>query len=312
MVWRHNKTTGKRGWTGPGVIVAISQTRTSFWIHMRGSLLKCSGEQVRKATDAEYLGTELAKVLSQELLKSRERAGQRGFVDVEVEGALDEEPPEDTRPNVQEAMGIPPSSDISSGSGGLSRMQPMPEDREILSAPLPTVHQPPPPTVDNGGGSVMETQPEMEPSAAASSRASRSMETTPERSVRPRIESADTPQLTPGVTPTTGAPTPPGGWQASGACGPATSSTERRNPYPYPAVPPSQYLVNGDVLAAYDDEHNTKLEAYTVGLHDGNNYTTPVSTPHTFTSEQAVCVCMMLKQKRLGYTRPQRQGWSSV
>ena len=69
MVWRHNKITGKRGWTGPGVIVAISPTRTSFRIHMRGSLLKCSGEQVRKATDAEYLGTELAKGLSQELLK---------------------------------------------------------------------------------------------------------------------------------------------------------------------------------------------------------------------------------------------------
>ena len=57
MVWRNNKTSGKRGWTGPGVVVAISPTGTSFWIHMRGSLLKCSGEQVRKATDSEYLGT---------------------------------------------------------------------------------------------------------------------------------------------------------------------------------------------------------------------------------------------------------------
>ena len=86
------------------VLVAVSPTKTSLWIHMRGSLLKCSGEQVRKATDAEYLGTELAKVLSQELLKSRERAGQRGFVDVEVEGTPDEEPPEDTRPNVHESV----------------------------------------------------------------------------------------------------------------------------------------------------------------------------------------------------------------
>ena len=113
MVWRHNKTTGKRGWTGPGVIIAISQTKTSFWIHMRGSLLKCSGEQVRKATDAEYLGTELVKVLSQELLKSRERSGQRGYVDVEVEGNPDEEPPEDTRPDVRDVVGVPSSSDIS-------------------------------------------------------------------------------------------------------------------------------------------------------------------------------------------------------
>ena len=86
MVWRSNKTTGTRGWTGPGVVIVISQTRTSFWIHMRGAMLKCSGEQVRKATDSEYLGTELAEVLSQELLKSRERSGQRGFMDAETEG----------------------------------------------------------------------------------------------------------------------------------------------------------------------------------------------------------------------------------
>ena len=72
---------------------------------MRGSLLKCSGEQVRKATDSEYLGTELPKVLSQELLKSRERSGQRGFVDVEVEGRPEEEPPEETRPNVSDVIG---------------------------------------------------------------------------------------------------------------------------------------------------------------------------------------------------------------
>ena len=135
-------------------------------------------------------------------------------------------------------------------------MQSIPEDREILAAPPPTVHQPTPPILDNDGDSVMETQPEMEPSAGASSRASRSMETTPERNVRPRTESVDTPQPATGVTPTPGAPTPPGGWQATETYGPARS-TERRNPYPFPAVPPSQYLVNGDVLAASNDEHNT-------------------------------------------------------
>ena len=31
MVWRNNKLTGRRGWTGPGVAVAVSPTRTSFW-----------------------------------------------------------------------------------------------------------------------------------------------------------------------------------------------------------------------------------------------------------------------------------------
>ena len=29
MVWRNNKLTGRKGWTGPGVVVAVSPTRTS-------------------------------------------------------------------------------------------------------------------------------------------------------------------------------------------------------------------------------------------------------------------------------------------
>ena len=35
MVWRSNKLTGRKGWTGPGVVIALSPTRTSFWISMR-------------------------------------------------------------------------------------------------------------------------------------------------------------------------------------------------------------------------------------------------------------------------------------
>ena len=56
MVWRNNKLTGRKGWTGPSVVVAVSPTRTYFWSSMRGCLLKCSSEQVRKATEAEWLG----------------------------------------------------------------------------------------------------------------------------------------------------------------------------------------------------------------------------------------------------------------
>ncbi len=47
MVWRNNRTSGKRGWTGPGTTIAISPTKTSLWISMRGCLLKCSAEQTR-------------------------------------------------------------------------------------------------------------------------------------------------------------------------------------------------------------------------------------------------------------------------
>ena len=58
MVRRNNKLTGRRGWTGLGVVVAVSPTRTSFWKSMRGCQLKCSSEQVRNATDAGLLGAE--------------------------------------------------------------------------------------------------------------------------------------------------------------------------------------------------------------------------------------------------------------
>ena len=86
MVWRNNKLNGKRGWIGPGVVVAVAPTKTSFWISMRVCLLKCSSEQERKATDAEWLGAELSRTVATELLNSRQRIGQRGYVDVEHEG----------------------------------------------------------------------------------------------------------------------------------------------------------------------------------------------------------------------------------
>ena len=68
-------------------------------------MLKCSSEQVRKATDAEWLGAELSKTLATELLKSRQRSGKRGYVDVEAEGQRTEEPPADTRPDASQILG---------------------------------------------------------------------------------------------------------------------------------------------------------------------------------------------------------------
>ena len=106
MVWRNNKLTGPRGWTGPGVVVAALPTKTSFRISMRSCLLKCSNEQVRKATDAEWLGAELSRTPATELLHSRRKSGQRGDVDVEPEGQPSEERPIDTRPTVQQVLGV--------------------------------------------------------------------------------------------------------------------------------------------------------------------------------------------------------------
>ena len=80
---------------------------------MRGFLLKCSGEQVRKATDAEWLGVE------------PRRSGQRGYVDVEPEGRPTEESPVDRRPDIHQVWGaaVPASGpDV-----------PIPEDAEVVN-----------------------------------------------------------------------------------------------------------------------------------------------------------------------------------
>ena len=69
---------------------------------MRG--LKYSSEQVCKATDGEWFGAELSKTLATEALKSRQRRGQRGYVDVETEGQPTEEPPADTRQDVNQIL----------------------------------------------------------------------------------------------------------------------------------------------------------------------------------------------------------------
>ena len=83
---------------------SVSNANILLDLHAWGCLLKCSSEQVRKATDAEWLGAELSKTLATELLKSRQRSGQRGYVDVETEGQPTEEPPADTRPDVNQIL----------------------------------------------------------------------------------------------------------------------------------------------------------------------------------------------------------------
>ena len=96
---------------------------------MRGCLLKCSSEQVRKATDAEWLGAELSKTRATKLLKSRQRSGQRGYVDVETEGQPTEEPPADTRPDVSQILGaVAPAPSV---------LAPIPEESDHFAKTTP-------------------------------------------------------------------------------------------------------------------------------------------------------------------------------
>ena len=60
---------------------------------MRGVVVKCSFDRLRRATDEEWLGAELVKILSSDALERMQRQGQRGYVDTSGE----EPPPEDVQ-----------------------------------------------------------------------------------------------------------------------------------------------------------------------------------------------------------------------
>ena len=57
----------------------------TIWVTMRGSLLKCSAEKVRPATDDEWMGAELMKILSEDSRSILGDRGRRGFVDTSSE-----------------------------------------------------------------------------------------------------------------------------------------------------------------------------------------------------------------------------------
>ena len=127
---------------------------------MRGCLLECSSEQVRKATDAEWLGAELSKTLATELLKSCQRSGQRGYVDVETEGQPTEEPPGDTRPDVSQVLGaVLPTPSV---------LAPIPEEGDFMDTTMPEAAE--------AGPETRPRQPESEPGSEPV-----------DRNVRPRL-----------------------------------------------------------------------------------------------------------------------------
>ena len=116
---------------------------------MRGCLLKCSSEQVRNATDAEWLGAELSGTLATELLNSRQRSGQRG-----VRRCGTEEPSVDTRSDTHQ----------------VGPLAPIPEDTEVVNAEIPHAME--------TGLQTRPRQPESEPGSEPG-----------ERNVGPRVGS---------------------------------------------------------------------------------------------------------------------------
>lgn len=104
-VWRDNRQVGARGWVGAGVVVCINPTIASVWVTMRGALLKCCSEPVREATDEEWSGAEVAKLVSREALAHLQQAGHRGFMDTTGEARRPEDGV-DTPPAAKDIGGL--------------------------------------------------------------------------------------------------------------------------------------------------------------------------------------------------------------
>ena len=110
-VWRNSSRSKFRGWVGPGLVVCLGPNGTSAWVSMRGVLVKTNMDRLRVATDSEWVGAELIKLLSADAKQHLERAGQRGYVDATAEeGPEDDEgasPPDPAEPLIQAAEAVP-------------------------------------------------------------------------------------------------------------------------------------------------------------------------------------------------------------
>ena len=84
-VWRNNIRANIKGWVGPGVTVCLDPTRTSAWISMRGAVIKTSMDRIRPATDSEWLGAELIKLLTRDTKQHLAKNQQRGYIDASYE-----------------------------------------------------------------------------------------------------------------------------------------------------------------------------------------------------------------------------------
>jgi hypothetical protein len=166
FVWRDNPLLNKRGWVGPGVVIMTQPNGNSIWISMRGKLLKCSREQVRRAAEEEWLGADLIRVLSREMLENLRRPGQqRGYVDVEREGpppaSADREfDSEAARAAPEASLPREPASMEEAGGPGSGTSTPTEEDitrRRVRSE-----------ATDDVPHSIRSTRPRMESTATGS------------------------------------------------------------------------------------------------------------------------------------------------
>ena len=86
---------------------------------MRGVVVKCSMDRIRRATDEEWLGAELVKILSKDALEHMQHNGQRGYVDTSGEDPPPLEEENDPDDRVVGAEGDPMMDTLPISAGGL-------------------------------------------------------------------------------------------------------------------------------------------------------------------------------------------------
>jgi len=140
FVWRSIPTF--TGWSGPGVLLAISPNERSMWVSLRGHLLKVSREHLRPATAEEHLGAELIKELSAEMLKDIKDGKVRQFHDLtqepvpgqEQELQISTEPLDEDMTGPQQLPPIPEEA--------VPVIPEVPDDDEISMAPTTPITTP--------------------------------------------------------------------------------------------------------------------------------------------------------------------------
>ena len=113
------------------MVICVNAQKTSAWVSMRGVVVKCSMDRVRKATDEEWLGAELIRVLSRDALRHVQRQGQRGYVDT-----AGEEPPPSEHPGDGTTDDIVGSAAPADGTD-LVQVWPIPSEDAVPSLPEP-------------------------------------------------------------------------------------------------------------------------------------------------------------------------------
>ena len=194
---------------------------------------------MRKSTCAEWLGAESSKTLATELLKSRQRSGQRGYVDVVTEGQPTEEPPADTRPDVSQIPGaVVPAPRV---------LAPIPEEGDLMDTTIPEAAE--------SGSATRPRQPESKPGSEPV-----------DRNVRPRLAPDQE------VTQLDEVENSQSTTQARGGVGQAPDEAHVDNPpdaasstpSPYPLISASNYLT----VLPVENEFDSKAQAVVHGSAD--------------------------------------------